>query len=58
MSCYVIRPDENGYTIVARYDDGTEEAHVSGLTREQAERTLILAGQEVRYEDRQLKLDL
>jgi hypothetical protein len=58
MSSYFIRPDENGYSIVARYDDGAEETHVSGLTREQAERTLILAGQEVRYEDRQLKLDL
>ena len=58
MSYYVIRPDENGYTIVARYDDGSEEAHVSGLTREGAEHILILAGQKVRYEDRQLKLDL
>jgi hypothetical protein len=58
VSHYFIRPDENGYSIWAFYDDGTEEAHVTGMTREAAERTLELAGQPIRYDDRQLKLDL
>jgi hypothetical protein len=58
MSHYFIRPDENGYSTFAFYDDGTEEAYVACLTREQAERTLKLAGQPIRYDDRQLKLDL
>ncbi|MGE3279563.1 MAG: hypothetical protein AB7H90_05255 [Alphaproteobacteria bacterium] len=58
MSHYFIRPDENGYSIWAFNNDGTEEAHVTGMTREQAERMLELAGQPVRYDEKQLKLDL
>ena len=58
MSNYVIRRYENGYAIVARCDDGIEEVHAIGITRELAELQLILAGQQVRYEDRHFKLDL
>ena len=58
MSYYFLAPDENGWSIWARYNDATEEVHVTGLTHEQAEQMLELAGQPIRYDDRQLKLDL
>ena len=31
MSYYFIRPDGHGYSVWASYDDGTEEAHITGL---------------------------
>ena len=58
VSYYFIRSDENGYSVWASYDDGTEEVHVTGLTREQAGREFDRAGQPIRYEDRQGRLDL
>jgi len=58
VSHYFTRPDENGYSIYFFYDYGTEEAHVTGMMREAAERALELAGQPIRYDHRQLKLDL
>ena len=58
MNYYFIRPAENGYSVWASYDDGTEEAHVTSPTQEQAEREFGRAGQPIRYEDRQGTLDL
>jgi hypothetical protein len=58
VSYYFIHSAENGYSAWASYDDGTEEVHVTGLTREHAEREFDRAGQPIRYEDRQGTLDL
>ena len=58
LSYYFITPDENRYTIGVFNDEGTEEARVTGMTREQSERTLELAGSPVRYDARQLKPDI
>jgi hypothetical protein len=50
---------ENGYSIIARYEDGTEETHMSGIrTRKLAELALAMAEHPVRYDNPQLKLDL
>jgi hypothetical protein len=57
MSRYFIAPDESGYSIIACYDDATEEVHISGIrTQKLAERALALAGQPIRYDERRLKL--
>jgi hypothetical protein len=40
------------------HEDGTEEAYFTGMMREQAERILKLVGQPIRYDERQMKLNL
>jgi hypothetical protein len=58
VSGYFIRERDGKFYIVARYDDGTEETHLEGLARADAELQMLLATGEIVYEKKQLDLGL